>query len=376
MLRSDNLFDAIVCDPPYGIRAGARKSGSAKSIVNKVSSHNMPHHIPKTQPYDVDDILDEMIDNAARMLKVGGRIAFLLPACVGMSLEELPKHPCLRLREASEQRCTSTLSRWLITYVKVQPYDMSRRSEYVSILMSCRDKRPSYSKMLELMETAKLGSLLGSLSTSTSNMTEKSSTPSELTNRERMKRAESIKAERMKIPGKMLFRSMKPPKYSEFDEEGVPLKDLEGKMLSKNYINKLRKKLQKHKAQRSRYLETEGRSVKTSVQNQVSSSRRTVTAVTRKMRKLARFVKSRELKFENRSAMIFGSALGSVGCSFALQFVLYGGMLLFSWDFSLSLSLLYFSHTLLTHTQVQQQYLIREHITQWIARRTRTTLKR
>ena len=92
MLRSDNLFDAIVCDPPYGIRAGARKSGSASRVEYKVSNQrkNMSHHIPKTQPYDVDDILDEMIENAARMLKLKGRLVFLLPACVGMSVKELP----------------------------------------------------------------------------------------------------------------------------------------------------------------------------------------------------------------------------------------------------------------------------------------------
>ena len=101
VLRSDNFFDAIVCDPPYGIRAGAKKSGSSQKKIHRVV--NQPHHIPKTQAYDVDDILDEMIDNAARMLRVKGRLVFLLPACVGMSLKELPVHPCLRLARAMDE---------------------------------------------------------------------------------------------------------------------------------------------------------------------------------------------------------------------------------------------------------------------------------
>ena len=111
----------------------------------------------------------------------------------------------------------------------------------------------------------------------------------------------------MKIPGNMLFRSMKPPKFSQFDKDGIPTHDLEGNKLSKNYKNKLRKKWVKHEALRKRFLETDGRSVNKKVEMRKSHSNRTQTSVTRKMKKLARRVKSRELRFENRSAMIFGT---------------------------------------------------------------------
>eukprot|EP00029_Vermamoeba_vermiformis_P002226 TRINITY_DN12601_c0_g1_i1.p1 TRINITY_DN12601_c0_g1~~TRINITY_DN12601_c0_g1_i1.p1 ORF type:complete len:600 (+),score=172.00 TRINITY_DN12601_c0_g1_i1:31-1830(+) len=41
VIRSNEWFDAIVCDPPYGIRAGAKKIGKKKKMLN---------WIPKTDP--------------------------------------------------------------------------------------------------------------------------------------------------------------------------------------------------------------------------------------------------------------------------------------------------------------------------------------
>ena len=155
--------------------------------------------------------------------------------------------------------------------------------------------------MLELMESAKL------LGNDDVLLSENKVDAAALTNNERVKRAEDVRAARMKIPGQMLFRSMKPPKFSEFDEDGIPTHDLEGNKLSKNFRSKLRKKWVKHEAQRKRFLETDGRSVNKKVEMRKSHSNRTQTSVTRKMKKLARRVKSRELRFENRSAMIFGT---------------------------------------------------------------------
>jgi tRNA (guanine10-N2)-methyltransferase len=51
--RHTCMYDAIVCDPPYGIRAGARKSGSRKETFNVVPEELRTSHIPKTQPYPV-----------------------------------------------------------------------------------------------------------------------------------------------------------------------------------------------------------------------------------------------------------------------------------------------------------------------------------
>ena len=72
------VFDAIVSDPPYGVRAGARKSGR-KGEVRPVGSGCEGAHIPPSQQYDVEDVVDDLLDMAARTLKVGGRLVYLLP---------------------------------------------------------------------------------------------------------------------------------------------------------------------------------------------------------------------------------------------------------------------------------------------------------
>lgn len=51
--RVQPLYDAIVSDPPYGIRAGARRSGSRRETVNDVPSELREEHIPMTRPYPV-----------------------------------------------------------------------------------------------------------------------------------------------------------------------------------------------------------------------------------------------------------------------------------------------------------------------------------
>ena len=50
------LYDVIMCDPPYGLRAGARKSGSRRAAedVKPVTAEQRSTHIPQTQPYPVE----------------------------------------------------------------------------------------------------------------------------------------------------------------------------------------------------------------------------------------------------------------------------------------------------------------------------------
>lgn len=64
-------FDGIVCDPPYGIRAGARKT--------KRTSDNVNIRNANTEVYDPDDVIVDLLDIAASSLRVGGRISYLLP---------------------------------------------------------------------------------------------------------------------------------------------------------------------------------------------------------------------------------------------------------------------------------------------------------
>lgn len=71
------FLDAIVCDPPYGVRAGGRKSHSKNDF--KILPEFRDTHIPSTAPYPFGECLSDLLEFAARSLRMGGRLVFFLP---------------------------------------------------------------------------------------------------------------------------------------------------------------------------------------------------------------------------------------------------------------------------------------------------------
>ena len=143
------LFDAIVCDPPYGIRAGARKSGvdlSRKPHRAKNASQQQANsdatifkqrgeHIPHTQIYRPEDLLPDLIDSAAKLLVLGGRLVYLLPVDVGNYEDDLlPRHPCLKVIANSEDFISMNVSRRLITMEKVAEYQLKDAESYSQVV--------------------------------------------------------------------------------------------------------------------------------------------------------------------------------------------------------------------------------------------------
>jgi tRNA (guanine10-N2)-methyltransferase len=64
------------------------------------------------QPYTVDDVLIDLLDVAARSLKPGCRLCYLMSSTyVKCTLQELPGHPCMKLVAHSVQGLTKTLGR-------------------------------------------------------------------------------------------------------------------------------------------------------------------------------------------------------------------------------------------------------------------------
>ena len=57
-------------DPPYGVRAGGKKSVPKPHIKIKA----LEDHYPQTDPYPLGECLRDLLDMAARMLRVGGRL--------------------------------------------------------------------------------------------------------------------------------------------------------------------------------------------------------------------------------------------------------------------------------------------------------------
>ncbi|KAL8166446.1 hypothetical protein V2J09_007945 [Rumex salicifolius] len=141
LLRADNnlppwraglkeMFDAIICDPPYGVRAGGRKSGGRKLLKGTVDPYTVPDamragHIPSTAPYSLVECVHDLLDLAAKMLVMGGRLVYFYPVLrEDESAEEpqFPEHPCFRLIAVSEQILSYRYSRVLLTMVKIAPY--------------------------------------------------------------------------------------------------------------------------------------------------------------------------------------------------------------------------------------------------------------
>ena len=134
----DGRFDAIICDPPYGVRAGARQVGSRRAVVKPIPDHLRKDHIPMTKPYKVSDIMTDLVDTAARMLVKGGRFVYLLPVVIAeYDVSQVPQHPCLKIIANSEQRLSTKLARRLITMEKVADYDYAKADAYIAEVRKC-----------------------------------------------------------------------------------------------------------------------------------------------------------------------------------------------------------------------------------------------
>ncbi|KAI5474831.1 hypothetical protein MNV49_002361 [Pseudohyphozyma bogoriensis] len=88
--RRGEIFDAIVTDPPYGVRAGAKRLGrkekNGQPYVPKpvpgyenVYSHELPDYVPATLPWEMTEVIESLITYALFLLRPGGRLVFFLP---------------------------------------------------------------------------------------------------------------------------------------------------------------------------------------------------------------------------------------------------------------------------------------------------------
>ena len=80
-------LQGVVGDPPYGVRAGGRKSGGRKRLpdgtARAVPEQHRENHIPSTVPYPFHECMDDLMEQAARLLSVGGRLSFFVPGETG-----------------------------------------------------------------------------------------------------------------------------------------------------------------------------------------------------------------------------------------------------------------------------------------------------
>jgi len=89
--RGKRLLDAIIADPPYGVRAGAKQLG--RRDINKqldapyiledgTFSHEKEDYLPPTKPYALNDLLLDLMNFSAKLLAPNGRLVFWMPTMI------------------------------------------------------------------------------------------------------------------------------------------------------------------------------------------------------------------------------------------------------------------------------------------------------
>lgn len=108
--RRGGWFDAIVCDPPYGIKEGTRAFRA-----DRISADLRDDHFQGTERVRFVDFLHGVLCYAADTLVDDGRLVYWLPTTTGYSPDDVPCHPALEVVHNNVQPLTSRMSRRLIT---------------------------------------------------------------------------------------------------------------------------------------------------------------------------------------------------------------------------------------------------------------------
>lgn len=119
-----DAFDAILCDPPYSIRAGARVSNSRAGYGFKDIADRE----------NVADLFLAVLDFAAVTLRVGGRLAFWLPYLIDRHEDsDIPRHEDFELVASPSQKLTGGYGRRLCVFERRRRSDPPVRASYSGV---------------------------------------------------------------------------------------------------------------------------------------------------------------------------------------------------------------------------------------------------
>ncbi|PRD28412.1 UNVERIFIED_CONTAM: tRNA (guanine(10)-N2)-methyltransferase-like protein [Trichonephila clavipes] len=138
--RCHSFFDAIITDPPYGIRESTERIGSEKDY--KIPEHLALDHIPSKVTYSLQQIIEDLLDFNSIYLKLHGRLVFWMP-CFNDDFDkkQLPQHPCLKLLSYCKQALSGHSSRYLITMEKIKEnLDASEKGYVPEAILHFRKK--------------------------------------------------------------------------------------------------------------------------------------------------------------------------------------------------------------------------------------------
>eukprot|EP00043_Microstomoeca_roanoka_P007654 m.73826 g.73826 ORF g.73826 m.73826 type:complete len:469 (+) comp13916_c0_seq2:73-1479(+) len=133
------MFDAIVADPPYGIREPARKIASEEQRIP--DEYRDGKHFPKSEAYNLGSVFHDLLQFAAQRLVHGGMLCYWIPEILDDDSFQIPTHPCLELVSACQQPLSLRLARRLVSMRKVRSLQEGDRT--VETLPSTWSVRPA-----------------------------------------------------------------------------------------------------------------------------------------------------------------------------------------------------------------------------------------
>ncbi|KAG0409767.1 hypothetical protein HPB47_013122 [Ixodes persulcatus] len=161
--RDGARFDAIITDPPYGIREATERIGSHKRYT--IPGHLAAQHVPSKVTYGLKDVLSDLLNFGARHLNLGGRLVFWMPfynddrkldlcrdVCLGGSTNPVSllspasektvfqSTQCLKRISCSQQPLSKHSSRLLLTMEKTTEPDETASAQISSAADSFRDR--------------------------------------------------------------------------------------------------------------------------------------------------------------------------------------------------------------------------------------------
>lgn len=115
-------LDAIICDPPYGVREGLKVLGNREPrtdrtafLIDGVPAHTRPDYVAPKKPYSFERMLDDILTFAAETLVRDGRLAFWMPSAnEDEVVVDIPQHAALELIECGVQRFNKWSRRLLV----------------------------------------------------------------------------------------------------------------------------------------------------------------------------------------------------------------------------------------------------------------------
>lgn len=139
-------IDAIISDPPYGIREGSEKVGSRREP--KPLKDGQTRYPPKVS-YEMKDLYRDLLNLAAKHLTVEGRLVYFLPVPRNSGIPQknfIPEHPCLNLITYCEQGLTYKTSRLMVVMEKHREPNVSDEVEVPNIIDGLKFRELYFSK--------------------------------------------------------------------------------------------------------------------------------------------------------------------------------------------------------------------------------------